>query len=114
MTRAANPLAHVGTHLTEADESNMHGIAPVAVEGRSGCAAVNLALRWCDLLAGEADGHQDIPVGRVNRPVELGLTAEHRWATALGERQPAVCGSYRSQPVQEELRVEGDLNLRSG
>src|ERR1019366_4946855 len=33
MTRAANPSAHVGTHLAEANESNVHGIAPVAEPG---------------------------------------------------------------------------------
>src|SRR5665647_3938824 len=65
-------------------------------------------------LAGEADRHQDVTVGRVSLAPELGLAREHCWTAALGEGQSAVWRPDRSQPVQQELGVEGNLDLGSG
>src|SRR5665647_2494840 len=104
----ANPIAHVAAHLAQADETDAHGVTPVAVKV--------LAVNSCGEgdLAGEADGHQDVAVGRVSFAAELGLAREHGWTAALGEGQAAVCRAHRSQPIQQELGVEGNFDLGSG
>src|SRR6478609_7885930 len=64
--------------------------------------------------AGEADRHEDVPVRAVGLAVGLLLAGQHRGAARLGERQPAEGGADGVEAVEEELRVERDLDLGSG
>src|SRR6478672_13754230 len=61
--------------------------------------------------AGEADGHEDVAVAGVRLGVGLGLAGEDRGTARLREGQPAPGGADRVEAVEQELRVEGDLDL---
>src|SRR6478736_10064735 len=61
--------------------------------------------------AGETDRHQHVAVASVGLGVGLGLAGQDGRAARLRERQPAPGGADGVQAVEQELRVERDLDL---
>ncbi len=107
---AAQPLAHVATHLAEADESELHVcVPPGGVLGRQRCSAPRAApgqparagLRRAAAAASAGSG------SRGSRPTSSDWAPRHhRRLRGLGERHLDHRGLDRGQPVEEELRVE--------
>src|SRR6476620_1465685 len=64
--------------------------------------------------AGETHRHEDVAVAVVGVALRLGLSGEDRGPARLGERQSRVGRAEGAQPVEQEMRVEGDLDVGTG
>src|SRR5690606_2445871 len=86
---AAQPLAHVGAHAPEADESEVHGSAR------------------------ESDGHEEVAIAAVIVTVELSLTRELDRLVGVSEGETHERRVECAETVKQVLRVERDGDVLS-